>query len=164
MDLTQVFTRRNSSGQNYAQHIIYEWEDIIANELSIPIVRYPSFYKITNKMRVHIPFVCSCKNSFRFVVNGRDDDEPMNGKSIIPCVIDFFEDKNQLQVFYGKHSKNKIILFSSPFDFEYLKENNCPLNIGLFAYSLPDKYELSNININKGDQKIYGTSYHASNA
>ena len=74
----------------------------------------------------------------------------MNNKHIIPCIIDFFEKGMQLQEFYNKHSKNKIVLVSSPFDYQYLKDNNCPLNIGLFAYSLSDKYALKN---NKNEKK-----------
>ena len=143
MDLRQIYTQRSQKGQNYAQPIIYEWEDVIAKEWGIPIVHYPSFYKVTNKMEIHTPIIGPLKNSFRFVINGRDYDEPMNNVHILPCVIDFFEQRNQLQEFYRKHSKNKVVLLSSPFDYEYLKENNCPLNIGLFAYSLSDRYTIS---------------------
>lgn len=143
MNLTQIYTRRGISGQNYAQPIIYEWEDLIAKELNVPVVHYPSIYRMTNKLGIHTPFVGPLKDTFRFVINGRDYDEPMNNKHVIPCIIDFFEQKNKLQEFYSKHSRNKIVLFSSPFDYEYLKENNCPLKIGLFAYSISDKYIFS---------------------
>ncbi|WP_026520201.1 hypothetical protein [Butyrivibrio sp. FCS006] len=143
MDLHQIYSRRNISGQNYAQPIIYEWEDVIASEMNIPITQYPTIYRVINKLGIHNTLCGPMKHTFRFVVNGRDYDEPMNNKYVIPCIIDFFERDNQLQEFYNKHSKNKIVLLSSPFDYEYLKENNCPLNIGLFAYSLSDKYAIS---------------------
>ena len=45
--------------------------------------------------------------------------------------------------FYRKHSKNKIVLVSSPFDYQYLKEKKCPLKIGLLPYSLSDKYAIT---------------------
>lgn len=143
MEIKQIYTRRSKLGQNYAQPIIYEWEDIIKKELSIPLIQYPSVYRVTNKLKIHASFIGPQKDTFRFVTNGRDNDEPMNNKHIIPCIIDFFEKDGQLQEFYKKHSKNKIVLLSSPFDYEYLKENNCPLNIGLFAYSLSDKYVIT---------------------
>lgn len=149
MELKQIYTRRSNSGQNYAQPIIYEWEDVIANEMNIPIIRYSSVYKIKNKLGIHTPFPGTMKDSFRFVINGRDFDEPMNNKHIVPCIIDFFENSNQLREFYGKHSRNKIVLLSSPFDYEYLKENNCPINIGLFAYSLSDRYSFLGKKIEK---------------
>lgn len=149
MKLSQIYTRRSQYKDNYAQSIIYEWEDEISNELNIPIVHFPLFYKIINRLQVHSPFIAPSKDTFRFVINGRDYDEPMNNKHIVPCIIDFFEKRNELQKFYNKHSKNKIILLSSPFDYEYLKNNNCPLNIGLLAYSLSDKYVFSEKRIKK---------------
>lgn len=149
MDLKQIYTLRTRSGQNYAQPIIYEWEDVIAKELDISVVHRSFFYKVTNKIDIHTPLFGPAKDSFRFITNGRDYDEPMNSKHIIPCIIDFFESKSQLQEFYSKHSRNRIVLLSSPFDYEYLKENDCPINIALFAYSLSDKYALSTPKIEK---------------
>jgi len=143
MTIQQILTRRNGAGQNYAQPIIYEWEDEIARELGIPVVKYPSFYKVARRLHIHAPIAGPCKDSFRFVTNGRDDDEPMNSKHIIPCIIDFFERDDQLEAFYKKHARNKVVFLSSPFDYQYLKERNCPLPLGLFAYSLSDRYAIT---------------------
>lgn len=149
MEIKQIFTRRNSTGQNYAQPIIYEWEDEISKELNIPIVAYPSFFRYINRFKIHSSIIGPYKDSFRFVINGRDYDEPMNNKHIVPCIIDFFEKDNQLQEFYKKHTKNKIVLVSSPFDYQYLKENKCPIEIGLFPYSLSDTYAITEDKIEK---------------
>ncbi len=149
MDIKQIFTQRFNAGQNYAQPIIYEWEDEISRELNIPIVKTPPIYNIINHHNIHSSWIAPYKNTFRFVTNGKCYDEPMNSKHIIPCVIDFFEKGNQLQDFYTKHSRNKIVLLSSPFDYQYLKENRCPINIGLFPYSLSDKWTISNQKIEK---------------
>lgn len=149
MNIKQILTRRNNTGQNYAQPIIYEWEDLISNVLDAPIVTYPSFYRYADHFHLHTSLLCTNKDTFRFVINGKDCDEPMNSKHIIPCIIDFHERKNQLEAFYKKHSKNKIVLLSSPFDYQYLRENKCPLNIGLFPYSLSDKYAITNTKIEK---------------
>jgi len=149
MNIKQIYTRRNSAGQNYAQPIIYEWEDDISSALNIPIVAYPPYYRYANRLHIHTPLLGPDRETFRFVINGRDYDEPMNSKHIIPCIIDFFENDEQLQGFYNKHSRNKLVLVSSPFDYQYLKEKECPLNIGLFAYSLSDKYAITNQKIEK---------------
>ncbi len=149
MDLKQLYSKRYYKGQNYAQPIIYEWEDAIANELGLQVKPYPSFYRIPNHFKIHSSIIEPCKNTFRFVINGRDYDEPMNVKHIIPCIIDFFERENQLQEFYSKHSRNRIVLVSSPFDYQYLKSHNCPINIGLFPYSLSDKYSLDKFKVEK---------------
>lgn len=149
MKITQLFTNRNAKGQNYAQPIIYEWEDVIINRMGLSIVGRNIFQKIANFCGIRTSLVCPFINTFRFVGNGRHSDAPMNSKHIVPCIIDFFEQKEQLPEFYTKHSKNPLVLLSSPFDYEYLKRNNCPLNIGLFAYSIADKYGFENMNIEK---------------
>ena len=149
MNLQQIYTRRNGKGQNYAQPIIYEWEDDLSVQMQIPVVRYPSFYKIVNRLQIHTPIAGPHKDSFRFVTNGRDDDEPMNSAHVIPCIIDFFEKEDQLPSFYRKHDRNRIVLFSSPYDYQYLKERNCPLKTGLFAYSLSDRYAVTDKKVEK---------------
>lgn len=142
MQIRQILSRRNKKNQNYSQPIIYEWEDDISKKLGISLKNYSTFYKVVNHFDLHIPFVGPINNTFRFVVNGKDYDEPMNNNHIIPCIVDFFEKKEHLNSFYKKHNKNKLILLSSPFDYQYLKNNNCPLNIGLFPYSLSDKWAI----------------------
>ena len=149
MDIKQIYSRRKIMGHNYAQPIIYEWEDEISREMGIPVCPYPSFYRYPNRLHIHSSLIGPSQDTFRFVINGRDYDEPMNSKHIIPCIIDFFENDEQLQEFYRKHFRNKLVLVSSPFDYQYLKEKICPLNIGLFAYSLSDKYAITNQKIAK---------------
>lgn len=142
MKIEKVLTKRINVG-NYAQPIIYEWEDVIADICQATVTGYHSIYRIANRFNIHNHLLSPSKDTFRFVVNGKDYDEPMNSRHIIPCVIDFFEKGDQLQEFYKKHSRNKVVLLSSPFDYQYLRSNNCPLNIGLFAYSLSDKWKIS---------------------
>lgn len=149
MIIKQIFTRRKGTGQNYALPIIYEWEDEISREMKVPVLPYPSFYRYINRFSIHSSLIGPCKDTFRFVINGRSYDEPMNCKHIVPCIVDFFERDEQLQDFYSKHSKNKIVLVSSPFDYQYLKEKKCPLNLGLFAYSLSDRYAITSQRIEK---------------
>ena len=149
MEIKQIYTHRYNSGQNYAQPIIYEWEDVIAKETQVPIVKYPFLSKVANRFNIHTSLIGPHKDTFRYVINGRNYDEPMNNKHIVPCIIDFFENNDQLHEFYRKHSRNQIVLVSSPFDYQYLKEKNCPLEIGLFAYSLSDKWAIENNIIEK---------------
>lgn len=149
MKIKQILSLREHKYQNYALPIIYEWEDIIAQKLDTRIIRTTFIQRVLNYLKLSSSLAGPYKSTFRFVCNARQSDEPMNNKHIIPCIIDFFEKENQLEEFYAKHSKNKIVLLSSPFDYEYLKKNNCPLNIGLFAYSLSDKYAIENMDLEK---------------
>lgn len=151
MILRQILSRRSNLSQNYAQPIIYEWEDEISRELNIPVINYSPRYKLLNRLKLHVPFMGPNTDTFRYVINGRDNDEPMNSNHIIPCIIDFFEKGDRLQLFYKRHSNNKIILVSSPFDYQYLKDRNCPIEVGLFAYSISDKFAISE----KANEKKY---------
>lgn len=149
MELTQLYTRRSWSGQNYAQPIIYEWEDEISRQFNVPVVSYPLIHRIINRLKIHTSLFNPHRDTFRFVTNGRDYDEPMNNRHVIPCIIDFFEREDQLPEFYKKHARNKIVLLSSPFDFHYLSERSCPIPIGLFAYSLSDIYAITDKKVEK---------------
>lgn len=144
MNIKQILSRRGNCVQNYAQPIIYEWEDDISRDLNAPVIPISFLYKVINRLKIHMAILIPFNETFRFVVNGHDYDEPMNSKHVVPCIIDFFEKDETLTEFYKKHSKNKIVLVSSPFDYQYLKEKGCPLNIGLFAYSLSDRYAITN--------------------
>lgn len=149
MDIKKILTYKFNKGQCYAFPIIYEWEYIMANEWQASIQKYPLIYRIINRLGIHMPVIGPSKDTFRFVINGSNYDEPMNNKHIIPCIIDFFEPKEKLQDFYKKHSHNKVLLVSSPFDFQYLKENNYPGRVELFAYSLSDKYAIPVVPVEK---------------
>lgn len=148
MKIEKILTKRTNSG-NYAQPIIYEWEDVMAKEFNATIDGYHSFYRLVNHFNIHNSLLGPSKDTFRFVNNGRDYDEPMNNKHVVPCIIDFFEKGEQLQEFYKKHSGNKLVLLSSPFDYHYLKANNCPLNIYPFPYSLSDKWAITDKKVEK---------------
>ncbi len=156
MEIKQIYSRRNSAGQNYAQPIIYEWEDELSREMGIPVVRYPSFHRFFNHLNIHTPITGPFQETFRFVTNGKDYDEPMNNKQIIPCIIDFFERDDQLPSFYQKHARNQIVLVSSPFDYQYLKAKECPLKLGLFPYSLSDRYAITEKKEKKYDIVLTG--------
>lgn len=151
MKLNKILSQRVSTNQCYAFPIIYEWEDDLSEAFEIPIISYACYNKILNGCNIHIPtsIIGPFRKTFRFVTNGRCYDNLMNTRHIVPCIIDFFEKEDKLQEFYAKHSKNKIVLVSSPFDYQYLKEKNCPINIGLFPYSLSEKWAIIGKKIKK---------------
>ncbi len=149
MNIKQILSNRKNKYQNYALPIIYEWEDIIAKELNTSIISLSIIQKIAIRLNLPSFLIKPFKTTFRFITNGKDYDKMMNGSTIIPCIIDFFETEDKLEDFYKKHSKNKLLLLSSPFDYQYLKQRNCPIPIGLFAYSLSDKYNIYKMDLEK---------------
>lgn len=59
---------------------------------------------------------------------------------MIPWIIDFYLNKNELPSFERAYSKNPLVLISSKEAFDFLKANNCQLPIAHVGLSLPDKY------------------------
>ena len=142
MKLQQIISQRSGNDENYAQPIIYEWEDDISNELGIPIVRQGFLKRILNRLSLKSTLLSTNKKSFIFFTNAKLSDISYNKENVIPCIIDFFIKDHGLKSFYQVHSKNKIILVSSPFDYDYLISKNCPIKVALMAYSLSDRYSI----------------------
>ena len=126
--------------------LIYEWEDVIAESLRIPIIKesllqntrlfncVPSIYKLLN----------TNKNAFVFEISDTRCYSKNNFRNIIPCIIDFYTRNNeQLQKIYQQYNRNPIVLISSKEAYEFLKQKKCPLNIAHFPLSISDKYRIT---------------------
>lgn len=132
-------------------HLVYEWEDIISKNLDIPIKKisfkerfwYKSikafnliwFLDVINRIRkpqnFYLYYVMSGSNPYLISYNN----------NVIPIIIDFFLDKDDLIIFYEKFKNSKALLVSSIEVVDFLKINNCPIPIYHFPLSLPDKYQ-----------------------
>lgn len=149
MDLKQIISRRFYYSKSHALDIVYEWEDVISKEMRCSLVGLSMIQRAYRRFHVFPTFFSTYKNSFYYVINAKDEDLPINKNNIIPCIIDFFLNDDQLQHFYSIHSKNKLLLLSTPFDYEYLLQKKCPIPIALMAYSLSDIYAIEGKTFNK---------------
>ncbi|WP_025884359.1 hypothetical protein [Segatella paludivivens] len=149
MNIKQIISRRSYLEKCHALDIIYEWENVISKEMSLSITSISKIQRAYKRLHIFPTLLTTYKNSLYYVINARDEELSINKKNIIPCIIDFFLKDEQLQHFYSIHSNNKLILLSSPFDYEYLIEKKCPIPIALMAYSLSDEYTLDNRTFNK---------------
>lgn len=125
--------------------LVYEWEDIIADKLNIPLYLKNKFS--TNRFIKRIPFIkyllCPKQNSFIFEMSPMTKYHIWNKKNIIPYIIDFYLKPEQLNEFYIQYKKNPIIFISSKEVFLFLKQQNCPLNIIHLPLSISDKYRIT---------------------
>lgn len=144
MKIEQIISRRFSENQINTFSIIYEWEDVLSEGLKSQIT---GTNYISYRLAHHFPFIkrflLPYRNSLVFYTNANGQDKIYNKRNIVPFIIDFFLHKDELNLFYNNHSENKIIFVSSPFDYDFLIKNNFPKPIGLIAYSLPDKYAIT---------------------
>ena len=128
-------------------HLIYEWEDQLQKEMINSCFFYHSFY--SNKIiRAHeilqLNGVALDKNLHLFFeMLAEKKKNIFNRSNLIPIVIDFFLSRKELMSFEKAHSHNPLVLITSLEAYEWLKKNECKLNIRHWPLSLPDKYRIS---------------------
>lgn len=158
-----------SNNKKYCFDIVFEWEDIFAKELGIDIITRTNFeFKFDEKCRkfyqyTHIPiyklfslFDWKRGNAvLMFDMSTKRQDGIYNEKKYIPCVVDYFLNEREYQLFLKAYSNNQIVLVSSREVFEYLIEKKCPINIYHFPLSLPDNFKISGEIIKKYDLVMF---------
>lgn len=136
----------------YFFDIVFEWEDILSRTLQKKIVYRSKFsYKYDEICRkiyrlIKIPFfrlynyfnVIHKEGTFMFDVACKRQDGIYNNKKYIPCIIDFFYQREEYPLFINAYKNNELVLLTSMEVYEYLKDINCPLNIYHFPLSIPD--------------------------
>jgi hypothetical protein len=141
--------------------VVFEWEDVISDMLKIPVISLKnSFYrKVTfEKRRIQnlfnsLHYLVPIKKSnpdrreslFLFFQMNIMDYVPFSRlelRSIVPYIIDSFIDKGDVNQINIKYSSCPLVLISSLEVFEFLKLNNCSLNISFLPLSISDKYKV----------------------
>lgn len=134
--------------------IIFEWEDILAEELSIDI-------KTRSSIEFFFDSICRniyCKTGLSFfglfrlfdfkrgtrVVMFDASTKHFNGiynnKRYIPCLIDYFLADSEYGDFVKAYKNNELVLVSNLDVFLYLKNKRCPIPLEHFPLSIPDCY------------------------
>ncbi len=138
-----------------AHHIIYEWEDVIANKLSMPILDMFDgsillIDRILNRLHLNLFGWIRTKKVLSFQLSASIRSSWRNSKNVIPWIIDFYIPKQKHEDFFLATKNNKIVFISSleVYDslslhkmFDAQKYIHLPL-------SAPDKYKIS------GDSKF----------
>ncbi len=149
--------KNEKNNKKYCFDIIFEWEDILAQQLNIPVLFRSSlefkFDEICRKIykRVKIPFYrCFSfidkreKYVIMFDASTKRQDGIYNNKKYIPCLIDYFLSEEEYHLFLKAYSHNSLVLVSSKEVYNYLIEKKCPLKIEHFPLSLPDNFKIPN--------------------
>lgn len=144
-------------------HLVYEWEDELSKQLSIPIINTHSIYRntIINKFTDKIAYRFNAEfrdwvNNFVDAINPAKEREWYSlafnmgvyaepnfttSAKVVPMIIDLWKNIDFTK-FYTTYKRCKIVLISSLEAYNFLKANGCPLPIVHFPLSLPDKYRL----------------------
>lgn len=156
--LTRIQSQRAYA--NYPSFkIVYEWEDILAKQLSLIIqkenkIKIKFFrrfekYGLTN---LYHSFILNSDLKIRFVMQAGTKKLCILDCNTIPVIIDFWLEEKDLQEFYEAYKYCPLVLVTSAEVFEFLKSNNCPLIIEHWPLSYPDIYKMD---IDKVKNKKY---------
>lgn len=161
MKINRILSTRGYNDKVYSD-LIYEWEDDYANALHVPIKShsnkiehiYAGFRFLGNKLHIldilqkFNGIVSSNSKKLVFTLYPNDTFNYRNCSSnTIPFIIDF-DYGVCLERFYKTYKNCRVVIISSRVAYEYLKANNCPLNIKHVPLSIK-----SNLNVNRVDIK-----------
>jgi hypothetical protein len=155
MKVTSIYTNRSYETWP-SWHIVHEWEDVLALQLNLKfknsqlenlvfnskIAKKVLSNQTINSFAKAINWLFSPKNkTLVFELRNNSTLNYSNGSNEIPIIIDFWKGTD-LTSFYKAYANSKLVLVSSAEVFQYLKKNNCPLNIKHVALSISDIYKL----------------------
>ena len=140
-------------------NIVYEWEDILAKELNIPIKSEGNFkFKFFRRFEkygfaeLYHFLVPRGDLKLRFVMQAKAEKRCILDKNTIPVIIDFWLEDQELAAFYEAYKYCPLVLVTSAEVVEFLKNHQCPLPIEHWPLSYPDIYKMD---INKIKDKKY---------
>jgi hypothetical protein len=140
--------------------IIYEWEDVISKELALDLIDARSasvvgkipdkilrllsrkLFRTSNRILPLLDRLIHKKTALYYELLARETFYFTGSKNTVPVIVDFWK-FTDLDGFYQAYKNCKAVLISSIEVYNYLKRNNCPLNIFHWPLSLPDKYRLN---------------------
>lgn len=151
MKLKKIYSTRNHNSAVYSD-LVYEWEDIFAETLSIPIYSYKKESTIRHIFFKPVSILClsrliQCIDRMRkpkkYTLVLELHPRPYFSFQVacdkIPYIIDF-DNEVDIGNFYSVYRNAKLVLISSLQAYYYLKEHDCPLNIAHLPLSLSDKH------------------------
>lgn len=151
MKVNRIISKRGYRKES-SWHLVYEWEDIIANKLGLQIKNDTKsslwIKEQCNKLRltsIYNVFKSKKNLSLLYIMTVSVEKDCELNRSVIPIIIDFWLKEEELPIFYETYKNVPLILISSAEVFEFLKSKNCPLKIHHWPLSYPDKYRITGI-------------------
>lgn len=155
MKLQRIYTKRQYEHLSYWD-LVYEWEDVLAKELNIPIFNelslfdrrfkgIPGLYSFVTK---GVPSLCFQMGAEIFPAKYRRLQElfglrAKNISNVVPVIIDWWQLVDDIPAIEKAYSRNKVVLVTSKEAYAFLEEHRVKINYAHWALSLPDKYRIS---------------------
>lgn len=155
INLGSVYTDRFFQGLDQPSwHLIYEWEDQISEAAGLPLGDTRRARRLNDNVlaraALKVPgafpalkmldaWLAGPSKSLYFAMSPQRKTSFSTRANVVPVVVDFWKTVD-LQWFYRTYSNCPLVLISSLEAFNFLKQQDCPLNMRHFPVSLPDKY------------------------
>ena len=148
--LDKILTRRKTASLCPSFKIVFEWEDIILSHLNLSLKYDRKWHHIFfNRFEKNgltgifqsLVFPKSSLSLF-FVMTAVPKGACLLNKNTIPVIIDFWLKEEDLTAFYDAYKHSPLVLLTNAEVYEFLKKNNCLLNIEHWPLSFPDQYKL----------------------
>lgn len=156
MELKKILSKRAYEKLSYWD-LVYEWEDIISKELNIPIINEPKLFdKILKgvpglyKSMTHGDLSLCFQMGAEIIPNKILKLQELFGlrakniADVIPCIIDFWQPKEDIKALERAYSKNRLILVTSMEAYEFLLNNKVDIQFKHWPLSLPNIYAIQN--------------------
>ena len=150
MKIQTIITKRSFRKWRSWQ-LVYEWEDVFRKRMQIPLsfnfdnpVRMIG-YKI-GKLYGRLPIsYLRVRNAFVFEMLPNERlTSHNNSPKVVPCIIDWYlKTDDELEWFFSKYSRHKLIIVTSKEVFEYLSSIHTPIPFGHLPLSISDKYRIT---------------------
>lgn len=141
MNLQLIHTSRKYEKRAFWD-IVFEWEDVFRQTLGVNFFHGNKYlYKVGNRL----PFLnnfTTPSGVFTFEMSPFLGKRFMNHQNVIPCIIDFFLPKANIKLFEKAYRNNSMVCISSKEAVDFLRVNDCQLNIKHLPLSIPDIYKI----------------------
>jgi len=150
MKITNIISeRRYKTAPSF--NTVFEWEDVIARDYPLNLVEESiltkKIYSLIRKLKLvnfyHFFLPNKRNKSLRFIMKALPEKTCILNKNVIPVIIDFWLQTEDLDAFYNAYKNSPKVLVTSAEIVEFLKQHNCPLPIEHWPLSLPDKYKIT---------------------
>ena len=161
MKISKIYSTRKSNSEVYSD-LIYEWEDDFSKNLNVSIYSYKKnterlirgifymFYKLKVVSMFNRIFSWNSRKTFTLVFElyPRRYYSFQVSSNKIPYIIDF-DFRVNLDLFNAVYKNCELVLVSSLEAYNFLKSNECTLNIAHLPLSISDRHKIDASSITK---------------
>ena len=148
MRFKKIITKRHIETLS-SWDLVYEWENEISRALGASFFFEKGHFKGKKRLENLISkypqlyfLIQTYKKAFVFEMSDYRTTSINNESNIVPCIIDAYVGRDDIDRFTMKFNKNKFVFVTSRQVYEYLIQFSFPFRLGHLPITLPSKYKI----------------------